>query len=62
MPGVKAFPNRFKKCDHMHYSGRRCATPVSKGTEYCQVHGDPRRYHCAECDSMTAHFVPPKGW
>lgn len=62
MPGKDPFAARFHPCKHVHVSGRRCATRIGTGVTYCEQHGDPRRYHCSECDSMKKQFVPPKGW
>lgn len=56
------FASRFEQCRHTHVSGRRCGQRVPKGNRYCDLHGDPARYHCAECDSMKQSFIPPKGW
>lgn len=62
LPG-DLFKSRFRRCGHVHLSGRRCGMqitpPKEKGAKVlCQFHKGP----CVECGQMRVAFIPPKGW
>lgn len=57
------FKSRFRRCSHVHLSGRRCGmqtSPPKSGKVLCVLHKSLGA--CAECSAMTRAFVPPKGW
>lgn len=66
MPNKSSRILQFKRCVHVHVSGRRCPNKFSgkdmlgKKVIECKVHReDPT---CADCSAMLAAFVPRKGW
>lgn len=45
-----------KRCKHVHYSGRRCATLIPPHDLFCRPHRSMSELLCVDCQAMLAAF------